>query len=118
LFGTVFGIIQALTAITASKSASIEVVAGPIGEALIATGIGIAVAVPSVLAYNFFLRRLKLTAADLDDFATDFVSLVQKAGFRIKATAPVIKAGQAQPARGDSAKTDNSKPENGKEVFA
>jgi biopolymer transport protein ExbB len=113
LFGTVFGIIQALTAITASKSASIEVVAGPIGEALIATGIGIAVAVPSVLAYNFFLRRLKLISADLDDFATDFVSLVQKAGFRIKATAPVIKAGQVQPARGDNGKT-----ENGKEVFA
>jgi biopolymer transport protein ExbB len=111
LFGTVFGIIQALTAITASKSASIEVVAGPIGEALIATGIGIAVAVPSVLAYNFFLRRL--ISADLDDFATDFVSLVQKAGFRIKATAPVIKAGQVQPARGDNGKT-----ENGKEVFA
>jgi biopolymer transport protein ExbB len=109
----VFGIIQALTAITASKSASIEVVAGPIGEALIATGIGIAVAVPSVLAYNFFLRRLKLISADLDDFATDFVSLVQKAGFRIKATAPVIKAGQVQPARGDNGKT-----ENGKEVFA
>ena len=117
LFGTVFGIIQALTAITASKSASIEVVAGPIGEALIATGIGIAVAVPSVLAYNFFLRRLKLIAADLDDFATDFVSLVQKSGFRIKATAPVIKAGQVQPVR-DTSKTENAKSENGKEVFA
>ena len=111
LFGTVFGIIQALTAITASKSASIEVVAGPIGEALIATGIGIAVAVPSVLAYNFFLRRLKLIAADLDDFATDFVSLVQKAGFRIKASAPVTKVTQAQFTR-------ESKTENGKEVFA
>jgi len=84
LFGTVFGIIQALTEITASKSASIEIVAGPIGEALIATGVGIAVAVPSVLAFNFFVRRMKLIAADLDDFATDFVSLVQKAGFRIE----------------------------------
>lgn len=109
LFGTVFGIIQALTAITATKSASIEVVAGPIGEALVATGIGIAVAVPSVLAYNFFLRRSKLIAADLDDFATDFVSLVQKAGFRIKASAPVTKAAQIP----RDANTDNSK-----EVFA
>ena len=84
LFGTVFGIIHALSAISSNSSASIEVVAGPIGEALIATGIGIAVAVPSVLAYNFFIRRLKLTGADLDDFATDFVSLAQKTGFRLK----------------------------------
>ena len=88
LFGTVFGIIHALSAISSNSSASIEVVAGPIGEALIATGIGIAVAVPSVLAYNFFIRRLKLTGADLDDFATDFVSLAQKTGFRLKANAP------------------------------
>ena len=83
LFGTVFGIILALTAISSKSSANIEVVAGPIGEALVATGVGIAVAVPSVLAYNFFLRRLKLIAADLDDFATDFITLVQKSGFRI-----------------------------------
>lgn len=83
LFGTVFGIIHALGAIAASGNASMDVVAGPIGEALIATGIGIAVAVPAVLAYNFFIRRVKATGADLDDFATDFLSLVQKAGFRV-----------------------------------
>jgi biopolymer transport protein ExbB len=83
LFGTVFGIIMALTAISSKSSANIEVVAGPIGEALVATGVGIAVAVPSVRAYNFFLRRLKLIAADLDDFATDFITLVQKSGFRV-----------------------------------
>ncbi len=116
LFGTVFGIIQALTQITATKSASIEVVAGPIGEALIATGIGIAVAVPSVLAYNFFLRRVKLIAADLDDFATDFVSLVQKAGFRINTSSPVVKAAQIQPER-DSG-SELSKTESAKGVFA
>lgn len=86
LFGTVFGIILALTAISSKSSANIEVVAGPIGEALVATGVGIAVAVPSVLAYNFFLRRLKLIAADLDDFATDFITLVQKSGFRVHVT--------------------------------
>lgn len=85
LFGTVFGIIDALTAITAQKSASIEVVAGPIGEALIATGVGIAVAVPAVLAFNFFLRRLKLIQADLDEFAGDFLTLVQKSAGRIVA---------------------------------
>ena len=83
LFGTVFGIIHALGAIGKSGSASIDVVAGPIGEALIATGVGIAVAVPAVLAFNFYVRRLKVTAADLDNYATDFVNLAQKNGFRV-----------------------------------
>jgi biopolymer transport protein ExbB len=83
LLGTVFGIIHALSAIGKNASASIDVVAGPIGEALIATGVGIAVAVPAVLAYNFYVRRLKVTAAELDDYATDFVNLAQKNGFRV-----------------------------------
>ena len=88
LFGTVFGIINALGAIGKSGSASIEVVAGPIGEALIATGIGIAVAVPAVLAFNYYVRRLKVKAAELDNFATDFVNLAQKSGFRVTKAAP------------------------------
>ena len=77
LFGTVWGIMSALKGISAAGSASLETVAGPIGAALVATGVGvgIAVAVPAVLVYNYFLRRLKLTAADLDDFAHDFYSL-------------------------------------------
>jgi biopolymer transport protein ExbB len=65
-------------------NASIDVVAGPIGEALIATGIGIAVAIPAVLAYNYFLRRLKSVVADLDDFAHDFLNLAQRATYRIE----------------------------------
>jgi biopolymer transport protein ExbB len=96
LFGTVFGIIHALGAIGKSGSASIDVVAGPIGEALIATGVGIAVAVPAVLAYNFYVRRLKVTAAELDNYATDFVNLAQKNGFRV--TRAAVKA-VPQPAR-------------------
>lgn len=83
LFGTVFGIIHALQAIAQSGSASMDVVAGPIGQALVATGIGIAVAVPAVLAYNYFVRKVKGIGADLDDFATDFVSLTQKVGFQL-----------------------------------
>jgi biopolymer transport protein ExbB len=83
LFGTVWGIMNALKDITRAGSASLDVVAGPIGEALIATAIGIAVAVPAVLAYNFFLRRVKLLAADLDDFATDFVNLAVKTAWRL-----------------------------------
>jgi biopolymer transport protein ExbB len=97
LFGTVFGIIHALGAIGKSGSAGIDVVAGPIGEALIATGVGIAVAVPAVLAFNFYVRRLKVTAAELDNYATDFVNLAQKNGFRV-AKAPA-KLAAAQPAR-------------------
>jgi biopolymer transport protein ExbB len=93
LFGTVFGIIQALGAIGKSGSAGIDVVAGPIGEALIATGVGIAVAVPAVLAFNFYVRRLKVTAAELDNYATDFVNLAQKNGFRVT-KAPAKAAGK------------------------
>jgi len=95
LFGTVFGIIHALGAIGKSGSAGIDVVAGPIGEALIATGVGIAVAVPAVLAFNFYVRRLKVTATELDNYATDFVNLAQKNGFRVT-KAPVSSA--AKPA--------------------
>src|SRR5690606_15585901 len=89
LFGTVWGILGALQDISKTGSASLDVVAGPIGEALIATGIGIAVAVPAVLAYNFFLRRLKLVWADLEDFATDLVNLTQKAAFRLQKSSPI-----------------------------
>lgn len=85
LFGTVFGIIHALQAIAQSGNSSMDVVAGPIGQALVATGIGIAVAVPAVLAYNYFVRKVKGIGADLDDFATDFVSLTQKVGFQLQA---------------------------------
>jgi biopolymer transport protein ExbB len=83
LFGTVWGIMEALQSIGASGSASLETVAGPIGHALIATGVGIAVAVPAVLIYNFFLRRLKLAMADMDDFAHDFDSLAQRSAFAV-----------------------------------
>jgi biopolymer transport protein ExbB len=97
LFGTVFGIIHALSAIGNSATASIDVVAGPIGEALVATGVGIAVAVPAVLAYNFYVRRLKVTAAELDNYATDFVNLAQKNGFRV--TKSVARVGDKKEVR-------------------
>jgi biopolymer transport protein ExbB len=86
LFGTVWGIMHALQDISKASSASLDVVAGPIGEALIATAIGIAAAIPAVLAYNFFLRRVKLYEAELENFATDFLHLAIKAGFTLKAS--------------------------------
>ncbi|WP_313297748.1 MotA/TolQ/ExbB proton channel family protein [Pseudomonas sp.] len=101
LFGTVWGIMEALKGISAAGSASLETVAGPIGAALVATGVGIAVAVPAVLVYNYFLRRLKLTAADLDDFAHDFYSLAQKSAFRVLVHPTLHKhqAGFTQPVK-------------------
>ena len=75
LFGTVWGIMHALQSISHAKSASIDIVAAPIGEALIATAIGIAAAIPAVLAYNYFLRRIKLCLADFEYFVTDFLNL-------------------------------------------
>jgi biopolymer transport protein ExbB len=82
LFGTVWGIMSAMQDISRVGNASIDVVAGPIGEALVATGIGIAVAIPAVLAFNFFVRRVKSVVADLDDFANDFLNLAQHAALR------------------------------------
>jgi biopolymer transport protein ExbB len=78
LFGTVWGIMRALQTISQSGQASIDVVAGPIGEALITTAIGIATAVPAVLAYNYFLRQRRLRAALLDEFAGDFLRLAMR----------------------------------------
>jgi len=82
LFGTVWGIMHALEGISKAKSASLDVVAGPIGEALVATAIGIAAAIPAVLAYNYFLRKMKLSEAELDYFATDFLNLAVKSSLK------------------------------------
>lgn len=73
LFGTVWGIMNALKTITATGNASIDVVAGPIGEALIATAVGIATAIPAVLAYNYFLRQQRVHVSDLDGFKEDYL---------------------------------------------
>ena len=82
LFGTVWGIMHALEGISKAKSASLDVVAGPIGEALVATAIGIAAAIPAVLAYNYFLRKMKLCEAELDYFATDFFNLAVRSSLK------------------------------------
>ena len=83
LFGTVWGIMHALQDIGHSGVASLDIVAGPIGEALIATAIGIATALPAVLAYNFFLRRLRVKITELENFAHDFMRLALKHDFKI-----------------------------------
>jgi biopolymer transport protein ExbB len=80
LFGTVWGIMHALKSISASGSAGLDVVAGPIGEALIATAMGIVAAIPAVLAYNYFLRKVRLSVTAMDHFADRFLHLVIKSG--------------------------------------
>ena len=71
LFGTVWGIYHALTAIGIAGQASIDKVAGPVGEALIMTAIGLAVAVPAVLGYNWLVRRNKVTMEAVRRFGAD-----------------------------------------------
>ena len=71
LFGTVWGIYHALTAIGIAGQASIDKVAGPVGEALIMTAIGLAVAVPAVLGYNWLVRRNKITMESVRNFGGD-----------------------------------------------
>ncbi len=71
LFGTVWGIYHALIAIGVAGQASIDKVAGPVGEALIMTALGLAVAVPAVLAYNWLLRRNKTLIEEIRFFATE-----------------------------------------------
>ncbi|MBP8097885.1 MAG: MotA/TolQ/ExbB proton channel family protein [Arenimonas sp.] len=71
LLGTVWGIYHALLSIGESGSSSIDAVAGPVGEALIMTAIGLGVAIPAVLAYNYFVRVNRDTNAKFDTFAHD-----------------------------------------------
>jgi biopolymer transport protein ExbB len=74
LLGTVWGIYHALASVSAEGVVQIDKVAGPVGEALIMTGFGLAVAIPAVLAYNAFNRFNRITAAELDGFAHDLLA--------------------------------------------
>jgi biopolymer transport protein ExbB len=85
LFGTVWGIYHALTAIGVAGQASIDKVAGPVGEALIMTAIGLAVAVPAVLGYNWLVRRNKSAMEDVRAFGNDLHSVLLAAGNARKA---------------------------------
>jgi biopolymer transport protein ExbB len=80
LFGTVVGIYRALIKIGSSGEASINTVAGPVGEALIMTALGLVVAVPAVLAYNWLIRRNKSIMEDLAAFTNDIHGYMMSAG--------------------------------------
>jgi biopolymer transport protein ExbB len=76
LFGTVWGVYHALLAIGMSGAGTLDKVAGPVGEALIMTGIGLAVAIPAVMAYNAFTRSNRVLSARLDAFAYELHSFL------------------------------------------
>ncbi|MBE0629637.1 MAG: MotA/TolQ/ExbB proton channel family protein, partial [Burkholderia vietnamiensis] len=82
LFGTVWGIYHALTAIGIAGQASIDKVAGPVGEALIMTAIGLAVAVPAVLGYNFLVRRNKSVMERVRNFGAQLHTVLLAGGKR------------------------------------
>lgn len=91
LFGTVIGILRALVKIGASGQASIDTVAGPVGEALIMTAIGLIVAVPAVLAFNWLQSRNKSIARRLSTFSNDVLGSIMSNG-QVK---PAIQASKA-----------------------
>jgi len=95
LFGTVVGIYRALIRIGASGQASIDAVAGPVGEALIMTALGLVVAVPAVLAYNWLVRRNKSIMEDLAAFTNDLHGYLMSDG----AVKPRMGGGQSPAAR-------------------
>ena len=98
LFGTVWGILNALIAITLSGQASIDKVAGPVGEALIMTALGLFVAVPAVMGYNWLLGRNKIIQDALRNFASDLHAYLVS-GARVGAS----ESGGARPAAAPAA---------------
>ena len=97
LFGTVVGIYRALIAIGIAGSASIDKVAGPVGEALIMTALGLLVAVPAVLAYNYLQSRNKRIAELLAGFSTDVLANINSKG-AVKPAVTAAPAAAAKPA--------------------
>src|SRR5216110_2158807 len=96
LFGTVWGIYHALTAIGIAGQASIDKVAGPVGEALIMTAFGLAVAVPAVLGYNWLVRRNKVALEYLRGFGQDLHMVLMSGGATVKRGPTAAQAAAAR----------------------
>jgi biopolymer transport protein TolQ len=80
LMGTVIGVMNAFLGITATGSANIGAVAPGVAEALITTVVGLAVAIPAVIAYNYFVARLNLVSGELEGFSSEFIGTLAKEG--------------------------------------
>jgi biopolymer transport protein ExbB len=95
LFGTVWGVYHALVAIGVSGQGTLDKVAGPVGEALIMTALGLAVAIPAVLAYNFCVRRNRIVLAQLDSFAHDLFAFLATGSHVAEGGAPALRSAAA-----------------------
>jgi biopolymer transport protein TolQ len=82
LFGTVWGIMQAFVNLQAKKATGIDVVAGPIAEALIVTAFGLLTAIPAGVAYNWLLSHIKVISAEMDNFSNDFLNIIKRHFFK------------------------------------
>ncbi len=78
LFGTVWGILRAFQKIGVTGQASIQTVGPDIANALIATAVGLAAAIPAVMAYNFFNRRIRVLGTEMENFSSDFLNIVKR----------------------------------------
>jgi len=78
LFGTVWGIMNAFQGLSTVQSSSLQAVAPGIAEALVATAVGLAAAIPAVMAYNHFRRQVRLLAADLEHFGVEFLNIARR----------------------------------------
>jgi biopolymer transport protein TolQ len=81
LFGTVWGIMNSFRNIGAKGAANLATVAPGIAEALVATAIGLMAAIPAVMAYNFFSRRIRVITSEMETFSSDFLNIVRRRFF-------------------------------------
>ncbi|HEY2900934.1 MAG TPA: protein TolQ [Polyangia bacterium] len=81
LFGTVWGIMNSFRNIGSKGAANLATVAPGIAEALVATAIGLVAAIPAVMAYNFFSRRIRVISSDMETFSSDFLNIVRRRFF-------------------------------------
>ena len=78
LFGTVIGIMMAFEKIKKTGNASLQSVGGPIAEALFATAIGLVAAIPAVMAYNYFVRRIRVLRSEMETFEQDYLNIIKR----------------------------------------
>jgi len=78
LFGTVWGIMNAFLGLSRSQTSSIQAVAPGIAEALIATAVGLAAAIPAVMAYNYFSRQVRLLSTEMENFSSEFLNIAER----------------------------------------
>ena len=84
LFGTVWGIMNSFSSIGQRGSASLAVVAPGISEALVATAAGLAAAIPAVIAFNFFMNKIRIVETELHSFAADFLNIIERDILRVE----------------------------------